>query len=55
MGIIVNGVEFPGVPKGEARLQIKIMTNHTKDDLDILVMAIKEAVVLAKEIIHEIN
>ena len=31
MGIFVNGVEFPGVPKCEARLRIQIMSNHIND------------------------
>jgi glycine C-acetyltransferase len=36
-GILTNIVEFPGVPKGEARLRVQIMANHTKEDLDLLV------------------
>lgn len=47
-GIITNAIEFPGVPKGEARIRVQVMANHTKHDIDVLVTGIDEALTEAK-------
>jgi len=36
-GVIVNGIEFPVVPKGGARLRLQVMASHTKENLDKLI------------------
>jgi len=35
-GVIVNGIEFPVVQKGTARLRLQVMASHTKENLDKL-------------------
>jgi glycine C-acetyltransferase len=37
MGIFVNTIEFPAVPKELQRFRISIMADHTKEDIDFLV------------------
>lgn len=32
-GLIANLVEFPAVPKGQARFRMQVMANHTADDI----------------------
>ena len=40
-GIIVNPVEYPAVPRGEARLRLQIQPGHTKENLDLFVDSLK--------------
>ena len=42
-GVFVTGFGFPVVPKGEARLRCQISAAHTRDDLDAVVAAFKDA------------
>ena len=37
MGVHVNGMEFPVVKLGQARLRVNLMPTHTKDHLDTFV------------------
>ena len=37
MGVHVNGIEFPVVKMGQARLRVNLMPTHTKDHLDTFV------------------
>ena len=37
LGIHVNGIEFPVVKVGEARLRVNLMPQHTKEHLDTFV------------------
>jgi glycine C-acetyltransferase len=37
MGIFVNTIEFPAVPKELQRFRISMMATHTKEDIDYLV------------------
>ena len=37
MGVHVNGIEFPVVKIGQARLRVSIMPQHTKENLDTFV------------------
>ncbi len=37
LGVFVNSIEFPAVPRELQRFRINIMTNHTKEDIDYLV------------------
>ncbi|MDA1098151.1 MAG: aminotransferase class I/II-fold pyridoxal phosphate-dependent enzyme [Proteobacteria bacterium] len=50
LAAIVNLVEYPAVPKGNARFRLQVMANHNKKDIDTLVRlmatAVKEAEVL---------
>jgi glycine C-acetyltransferase len=34
-GVFVVGFTFPVVPKGEARIRVQIMSEHTRDHLDL--------------------
>jgi glycine C-acetyltransferase len=42
-GVFVTGFGFPVVPKGEARVRCQVSAAHTKEDLDAVVAAFKEA------------
>lgn len=33
-GLIVNLVEFPAVPRGEARFRFQVMASHTSEQID---------------------
>lgn len=47
-GVIINVIEFPAVPKREARIRIQVMANHTKEDIDLLVEGLIESIEQAK-------
>jgi glycine C-acetyltransferase len=40
LGIFVNAIEYPAVPKSEQRIRISIMATHTKEHLDRLIETI---------------
>jgi len=42
-GLFLNAIEYPAVPKDQARLRISITTNHTEDDLDFLSESLEQA------------
>ncbi|MBL0890203.1 MAG: glycine C-acetyltransferase [Gemmatimonadaceae bacterium] len=42
-GVFVTGFGFPVVPKGEARVRCQVSAAHTRDDLDAVVAAFKDA------------
>lgn len=41
-GIFVNSIEYPAVPLNQQRFRISLMATHTKNDIDRLLLAIKE-------------
>lgn len=41
-GIIIPGIRYPTVRKGEARLRITLQANHTEDDIENLKNAMKQ-------------
>lgn len=49
-GVIVNGIEFPIVPKGKARLRLQLQAIHTREHLDIFIEKLEESAEMAKEI-----
>jgi len=42
-GLIVNLVEFPAVPKGQARFRMQVMANHTAEDVKQAVARLSKA------------
>jgi glycine C-acetyltransferase len=42
-GLIANLVEFPAVPKGQARFRMQVMANHTDQNIRDAVSALREA------------
>ena len=42
-GLIANLVEFPAVPKGQARLRMQVMANHTAQNIRDAVAALRDA------------
>lgn len=40
LGIFVNSIEYPAVPKSEQRIRISIMATHTREHLDRLIESI---------------
>ena len=43
LGLVANLVEFPAVPKGQARLRMQVMANHSPQDVMNAVSRIKSA------------
>lgn len=43
LGAVVNLVEYPAVPKGNARFRLQVMAKHTKDDIAELVRLMSQA------------
>lgn len=43
MGLIVNLVEYPAVPKGQARFRMQVMSNHTPANIADAVTILREA------------
>ncbi len=41
-GLVANLIEYPGVPKGEARFRLQVMANHTQTDIECAVNRIAE-------------
>jgi glycine C-acetyltransferase len=42
VGLIANLVEFPAVPKGQARFRMQVMANHTPQNIRDAVAALKK-------------
>lgn len=42
-GLIANLVEFPAVPKGQARFRMQVMANHTEQNIRDAVAALRDA------------
>lgn len=49
-GVVVNGIEFPVVSKGSARLRVCFMPNHEEKHIDILVETFERCLKKSKEI-----
>ncbi len=49
-GIHVNGMQFPVVKMGAARLRVNLMPQHTKEHLDTFVEVFESSLAQAKEI-----
>jgi glycine C-acetyltransferase len=47
-GLIANLVEFPAVPKGQARFRMQVMANHTPENIRAAVDALKTAFAAGK-------
>lgn len=47
LGVVANLVEFPAVAKGNARFRLQVMAKHSKDDIDLLVSRLREALLEA--------
>ncbi len=47
LGVHVNGIEFPVVKLGQARLRVSIMPQHTKEQLDTFVRVFEKALMKA--------
>jgi glycine C-acetyltransferase len=47
LGVIANLVEFPAVAKGSARFRLQVMAKHTRENIDHLIGALREAVAIA--------
>jgi len=50
-GVVVNGIEFPIVPKGKARLRLQLQAIHTQEHLDIFVSRFDECYKQGKTIV----
>lgn len=52
-GVVVNGIEFPIVSKGRARLRLQLQAIHTKEHLDTFVSTFVSSYTKAQTIIKE--
>lgn len=43
LGAVANLVEYPAVPQGGARFRVQVMADHKRDEIDLLVKAMHEA------------
>jgi 7-keto-8-aminopelargonate synthetase-like enzyme len=43
LGVVANLVEFPAVAKGNARFRLQVMAKHRKEDIDLLIARLREA------------
>ena len=43
LGAIANLVEYPAVPQGGARFRVQVMADHKREEIDVLVKAMLEA------------
>ena len=48
-GLIANLVEFPAVPKGQARFRMQVMANHTEENIRDAVAALKQGYAAGRE------
>ncbi len=55
LGAIANLVEYPAVPQGGARFRVQVMADHTREDIDLLVKLMRQAMVSADEIYRTIR
>jgi len=42
-GVFLNAIEYPAVPRGEERFRISVTSEHTREDIDALVEALRKA------------
>lgn len=54
-GLIANLVEFPAVPKGQARFRMQVMANHTDQNVKDAVAALKAAYAAGREEFEWLN
>ena len=50
-GVHVNGIEYPVVKVGQARLRVCLLPQHTKAHMDRFVQVFEESLVKAKKIL----
>jgi glycine C-acetyltransferase len=48
-GLVANLVEFPAVPKGEARFRLQVMADHTEEELALAAEIMNQAVRQAQD------
>jgi glycine C-acetyltransferase len=49
LGAIANLVEYPAVPQGAARYRVQVMADHSRADVDQLVMLMQKSLRMAEE------
>ncbi len=55
LGAIANLVEYPAVPQGGARFRVQVMSDHTREDIDLLVRQMRTAMKSADSIYRELR
>lgn len=53
LGIHVNGIEFPVVSVGEARLRVNLMPQHTKEHMDLFIEKFESALKQSNKIFEK--
>ncbi len=49
LGLIANLVEFPAVPKGQARFRLQVMANHTAEEIEAAAAILDAAMAIARD------
>ncbi len=49
LGLIANLVEFPAVPKGQARFRLQVMANHTADEIESATATLEAGMAIARD------
>ncbi len=55
LGAIANLVEYPAVPQGGARFRVQVMSDHSREDIDLLVRQMRKAMMSADTIYRELR
>jgi 7-keto-8-aminopelargonate synthetase-like enzyme len=55
LGLVANLVEFPAVPKGQARIRMQVMANHSEQNISDAVKIIKTAKALAEQELEDLG
>jgi glycine C-acetyltransferase len=55
LGLVANLVEFPAVPKGQARIRMQVMAKHTDENIADAVQVIKTAKALAEQELEDLG
>jgi 7-keto-8-aminopelargonate synthetase-like enzyme len=55
LGLVANLVEFPAVPKGQARIRMQVMANHSDENIEDAVRILKTAKALAEQEMEELG
>lgn len=49
LGAIANLVEYPAVPQGAARYRVQVMADHSREDVDQLIVLMQKSLRMAEE------
>ena len=54
LGVHVNGIEFPVVKMGQARLRVSLLPQHTKEHMDKFVDVFEESLAISNVLFNKL-